>query len=123
MQTLAAVINHILQQCSKALRGEPFSITIPSGSLLPVVDVNGVLLVAAAPLQAFLTYTATPPAQRRFTLPQGNLHCNTGPPWLTLAIPQLETRGNPRAMKMNNYVFPLCCYPQWLLQLSISKQP
>lgn len=52
MNMLAVALTTFLQQCNKALLGEPFSITISYGSasLLPVVDVNGVLLVAAAPL-------------------------------------------------------------------------
>ena len=44
-------VNHILQQCNKASHGEPFTITFSYASALPAVDVNGVLLVAAAPLK------------------------------------------------------------------------
>lgn len=53
---LAVVPTTCLRQCNKALDGEPFSLTISNGSvsLLPVVDVNGVLLVAAAPFTGLL---------------------------------------------------------------------
>lgn len=125
MHTQAVVLTTFLQQCNKALHGEPFSMTVSYGSasLLPVVDVNGVLLVAAAPLQAFLTYVAPPPLSTQQFHPStlGNLYCYTGPLWVTLAIPQLETRGNPSAVKMNNYIFPSCHYPQSELRLSISS--
>lgn len=71
MHMPAVVLTAFLQQCNKALHGEPFSITISYGSafLLPVVDVNGVLLVAAAPLQAFLTYVAPPPRSTQHCSP------------------------------------------------------
>lgn len=87
--------------------------------LFPVVHVNRVLLVAAATLQAFIC--GAPLALHFFTLPLGNLHCNTGPPSVTLAIPQLESRGNPTAMKMSKCLPLKCCYLQSILQLSISS--
>lgn len=56
-QNGGSCITRILQLCNKALHGEPSSLSIyyRSASLLPAVDVNGVLLAAAAPLQAFPT--------------------------------------------------------------------
>lgn len=38
---LAVVSTTCLQQCNKALNGEPLTISNGSVSLLPVVDVNG----------------------------------------------------------------------------------
>ena len=76
-----------MQLYSKAIHDEAFSEC--SVSLLLVVDVNGVLLEAAAPLKAFLVYVVPP----HLTL----IHF----PGVTLAILQLKTRGNPSAMKMN----------------------
>lgn len=95
------------------------AISSSSVSLLPVVDVNRVLLVAAAPLQPCLTYhPPTPPSILHFFTPEvGSLQSNTGPPRVTLALPQLKTRGNPSAMKMNNYA-PYAATPD---QRSISS--
>lgn len=53
-------INHILQLCNKTLHGEALTIAVCSVSLLLVVDVNLVLLVAAAPFQAYLVYVEPP---------------------------------------------------------------
>lgn len=118
---LAVVSTTCLQQCNKALNGEPFSFTISndSVSLLRVVDVNRVLLVAAAPLQAFSSYSSTPTS-----LPSTLFHPSTGEPSLqhwalrdTIGNTSIQNQGNSQRNYMNNYIFPLCCYPQSVLQL------
>ena len=105
-------VNHILQQCNKASHGEPFSITFSYGSALPAVDVNGVLLVAAAPLRAFKPYAATRPLPARHPSSARVTSTNAG------STPIRKSRGNPSAMKMNNYVAL-----RSVLQRSISSGP
>lgn len=79
MHTLAVMLTTFCSSAIKHYMVGLFSLTTSSGcvSLLPVVHVNGVLLGAAAPLQAFLIRKNLHLSVPCSTLTLGNLRCGT----------------------------------------------